>query len=110
MRAEHADLGLAWDGDYDRCFFFDARGDFIEGYYIVGLLAQSFLKKHPGERIVHDPRLTWNTLDVVAAAGGEAGAEQVGARVHQAEDARGRRDLRRRDERAPLFPQVLVRR
>jgi len=71
VRAERADLGLAWDGDYDRCFFFDARGDFIEGYYIVGLLAQSFLKKHPGDRIVHDPRLTWNTLDVVKSAGGE---------------------------------------
>ena len=72
VRAERADLGIAWDGDYDRCFFFDARGEFIEGYYIVGMLAQSFLKKHPGERIVHDPRLTWNTLDVVSAAGGEA--------------------------------------
>jgi phosphomannomutase len=72
VRAEHADLGLAWDGDYDRCFFFDSSGEFIEGYYIVGMLAQSFLKKHPGERIVHDPRLTWNTLDAVAAAGGEA--------------------------------------
>ena len=72
VRAERADLGLAWDGDYDRCFFFDARGDFIEGYYIVGLLAQSFLKKHPGDRIVHDPRLTWNTLDMVATGGGEA--------------------------------------
>jgi phosphomannomutase len=72
VRAERADLGIAWDGDYDRCFFFDARGEFIEGYYIVGMLAQSFLKRHPGERIVHDPRLTWNTLDMVAAAGGEA--------------------------------------
>ena len=71
VRAERADLGLAWDGDYDRCFFFDSRGEFIEGYYLVGLLAQSFLKKHPGERIVHDPRLTWNTLDVVTAAGGK---------------------------------------
>jgi phosphomannomutase len=71
VRAERADLGLAWDGDYDRCFFFDGNGSFIEGYYIVGLLAQNFLKKHPRERIVHDPRLTWNTLDVVAAAGGK---------------------------------------
>jgi len=72
VRAEDADLGLAWDGDYDRCFFFDGDGNFIEGYYIVGLLAQNFLKKHPGERIVHDPRLTWNTLDVVTAGGGKA--------------------------------------
>jgi phosphomannomutase len=72
VRSERADLGIAWDGDYDRCFFFDADGRFIEGYYVVGLLAQTFLQKFPGERIVHDPRLTWNTLDVVAAAGGTA--------------------------------------
>ncbi len=70
--AEKADVGIAWDGDYDRCFFFDGDGVFIEGYYIVGLLAQSFLAKSPGERIVHDPRLTWNTLDVVATGGGVA--------------------------------------
>ena len=61
----NANLGVAWDGDYDRCFFFDENGSFIEGYYIVGLLAKSILKKFPGERIVHDPRLVWNTLDVV---------------------------------------------
>ena len=67
-----ADIGIAWDGDYDRCFFFDGRGQFIEGYYIVGLLAQTFLDQHPGESIVHDPRLTWNTLDMVAAHGGTA--------------------------------------
>lgn len=67
-----ADLGLAWDGDFDRCFFFDGAGRFIEGYYIVGLLAQAFLAKSPGERIVHDPRLTWNTREVIAAGGGEA--------------------------------------
>jgi phosphomannomutase len=69
---EKADLGIAWDGDYDRCFFFDEKGVFIEGYYIVGLLAQTFLDKFPGSRIVHDPRLTWATLDIVAARGGEA--------------------------------------
>ena len=63
---EHqADLGIAWDGDFDRCFLFDEKGQFIEGYYIVGLLAQAFLLKQPGEKIVHDPRLVWNTLDVV---------------------------------------------
>ena len=67
-----ADLGLAWDGDYDRCFFFDELGRFIEGYYVVGLLAQSFLVKSPGDRIVHDPRLVWNTLEVVQQAGGKA--------------------------------------
>ncbi len=67
-----ADLGVAWDGDYDRCFFFDEKGNFIEGYYIVGLLAKSILKKHPGENIVHDPRLVWNTLQVVNKNGGKA--------------------------------------
>jgi phosphomannomutase/phosphomannomutase/phosphoglucomutase len=67
-----ADVGLAWDGDFDRCFFFDENGVFIEGYYLVGLLAEVFLKREPGARIVHDPRLTWNTLDVVATYGGKA--------------------------------------
>ncbi|HEX3838439.1 MAG TPA: phosphomannomutase CpsG [Steroidobacteraceae bacterium] len=65
-----ADVGLAWDGDYDRCFFFDEAGAFIEGYYLVGLLAEVFLKREAGARIVHDPRLTWNTIDVVTRAGG----------------------------------------
>ena len=68
----NADLGVAWDGDYDRCFFTDEKGDFIEGYYIVGLLAKSILKNFPGEKIVHDPRLVWNTLDVVEHSKGVA--------------------------------------
>ena len=72
LRAESADLGVAWDGDYDRCFLFDELGQFIEGYYIVGLLAATFLGRSSGERIVHDPRLTWNTLDLVARGRGEA--------------------------------------
>jgi phosphomannomutase len=63
-------MGVAWDGDFDRCFLFDEKGGFIEGYYIVGLLADAFLRKHPGEKIVHDPRLTWNTIDLVNDAGG----------------------------------------
>lgn len=67
-----ADLGVAWDGDYDRCFFFDENGNFIEGYYIVGLLAKSILIKNPGEKIVHDPRLIWNTLDIVKKYNGIA--------------------------------------
>jgi len=68
---EHgADLGLAWDGDFDRCFLFDAGGRFIEGYYLVGLLAEVMLAKHPGAKIIHDPRLTWNTIQQVRAAGG----------------------------------------
>ncbi len=70
---EHnADLGIAWDGDFDRCFFFDENGRFIEGYYIVGLLGAQMLRQHPGEKIVHDPRLIWNTRDVATQYGGTA--------------------------------------
>jgi phosphomannomutase/phosphomannomutase/phosphoglucomutase len=72
VRSTGADVGLAWDGDYDRCFFFDEQGTFIEGYYLVGLLAEVFLRRERGGRIVHDPRLTWNTIDVVREHGGEA--------------------------------------
>jgi phosphomannomutase len=72
LRAHRADLAVSWDGDYDRCFLFDQQGAFIEGYYIVGLLAESFLRRHPGAAIVHDPRLTWNTLDIVKTYGGRA--------------------------------------
>ncbi len=70
IKEHKADLGISWDGDFDRCFFFDQDGNFIEGYYLVGLLAQAFLDKHPGEKIIYDPRLTWNTQDVVSQAGG----------------------------------------
>lgn len=68
----HADMGIAWDGDFDRCFLFDEKGQFIEGYYIVGLLAQAFLLKQAGEKIVHDPRLVWNTLDIIEKYNGIA--------------------------------------
>jgi len=70
VREHGADFGVAWDGDFDRCFFFDERGEFIEGYYIVGLIAQMLLAMNPGAAIVHDPRLTWNTLAQVADSGG----------------------------------------
>ena len=70
VREHGADFGLAWDGDFDRCFFFDDRGDFIEGYYLVGLLARCLLAREPRGRVIHDPRLTWNTVDMVQAAGG----------------------------------------
>ena len=73
-----AAFGVAWDGDFDRCFLFDERGEFIEGYYIVGLLAEALLAKHPGEKIIHDPRLTWNTIDVVKASGGVAIQSKTG--------------------------------
>ncbi len=65
-----AALGIAWDGDFDRCFLFDEQGQFIEGYYIVGLLAEAFLAREPGAKIIHDPRLTWNTIAMVEQAGG----------------------------------------
>ena len=71
VREHGANLGIGWDGDFDRCFFYDESGEFIEGYYLVGLLAQAFLKREPGTRIVHDPRLTWNTVDIVKQLGGE---------------------------------------
>ena len=72
LRKHGADLAISWDGDYDRCFLFDEHGGFIEGYYIVGLLASVFLAREAGGRVVHDPRLTWNTLDIVKVAGGQA--------------------------------------
>jgi len=70
VRTHGADLGVAWDGDYDRCFFFDEKGEFIEGYYIVGLLAEALLRNRPGERILHDPRLVWNTIEIVREMSG----------------------------------------
>jgi phosphomannomutase len=70
IRRHGADFGIAWDGDFDRCFFFDETGGFIEGYYIVGLLASVLLRGHAGGKVVHDPRLTWNTIEVVHASGG----------------------------------------
>jgi phosphomannomutase len=73
-----ADMGIAWDGDFDRCFLFDEQGRFIEGYYIVGLLAEAFLQKEPGARIVHDPRLVWNTVEQVEENGGEAVQTKAG--------------------------------
>src|SRR6187402_742247 len=76
--AHKADLGIAWDGDFDRCFLFDETGAFTEGYYIVGLLAEAFLLKNPGAKIIHDPRLTWNTLDIAQKNGGRAIQSKTG--------------------------------
>ena len=78
VRAHGADLGVAWDGDFDRCFFFDENGTFIPGEYIVGLLATAFLEKHPGEKIVHDPRVVLNSRDMIARAGGRAVQARTG--------------------------------
>ena len=76
--ANGAGLGIAWDGDFDRCFFFDEQGRFIEGYYIVGLLADAFLVRQKNARIIHDPRLTWNTIDIVEKAGGQTVMSKTG--------------------------------
>ena len=70
VRKTGADLGIAWDGDFDRCFLFDENAEFIEGYYIVGLLAEVFLLKEPGAKIMYDPRLTWNTEAILERDGG----------------------------------------
>ncbi|WP_026225147.1 phosphomannomutase/phosphoglucomutase [Teredinibacter turnerae] len=78
VKESGADLGIAWDGDFDRCFFFDEKGNFIEGYYVVGLLAEAFIQKYPGAKIVHDPRLTWNTIDIVQAGGGRPVMSKTG--------------------------------
>ncbi|MFM1896474.1 MAG: hypothetical protein RLZZ385_1548 [Pseudomonadota bacterium] len=76
--ANKADIGIAWDGDFDRCFFFDENARFIEGYYIVGLLAQAFLQHQPGSKVIHDPRLTWNTIQIAAENGGVAIQSKTG--------------------------------
>ncbi|MEI7376854.1 phosphomannomutase CpsG [Dickeya chrysanthemi] len=78
VREHQADFGVAFDGDFDRCFLFDHQGRFIEGYYIVGLLAESFLNKTPGATIIHDPRLTWNTVDIVTRQGGNPVMSKTG--------------------------------
>lgn len=78
VKEHNADMGIAWDGDFDRCFFWDEKGNFIEGYYIVGLLGLELLKQHPGAKILHDPRLTWNTQELVKEAGGVPVMAQTG--------------------------------
>jgi len=78
VMANGADFGIAWDGDFDRCFFFDERGRFVEGYYLVGLLASVLLRGEAAGRVVHDPRLTWNTIEVVKASGGVSVLSKAG--------------------------------
>ncbi|MEO7453578.1 MAG: phosphomannomutase [Fimbriimonadales bacterium] len=70
MQSGNYDFGVAWDGDYDRCFFFDEKGNFVDGYYMVGLLVQDTLESYPGATIIHDPRCIWNTLDICERLGG----------------------------------------
>ncbi len=78
VRNHHADIGIAWDGDFDRCFFFDQHGDFVEGYYIVGLLAEAFLQKNAHETIIYDPRVYWNTEAIIAECGGRGVKSKTG--------------------------------
>ncbi len=78
VRTHRADFGIAWDGDFDRCFFFDADGRFIEGYYLVGLLAKALLARNPGGKVIHDPRLVWNTIEMVEEAGGQPVMSKTG--------------------------------
>jgi phosphomannomutase len=78
IKQHNADFGIAWDGDFDRCFLFDGAGRFIEGYYIVGLLGAQMLQQHPGEKIVHDPRLVWNTQEMAKLNGGIAIQSKAG--------------------------------
>jgi len=78
VKAEKADFGVAFDGDFDRCFFFDETGQFVPGEYVVGLLASIFLEKEAGARIVHDPRVIWNTQDIVAHKDGIAVQSKTG--------------------------------
>src|SRR3989339_259880 len=78
VRDHEAVVGLAWDGDFDRCFFFDEQGNFVEGYYLVGFIAAALLAAQPGAAIIHDPRLTWNTIDMVREAGGRPVMSKTG--------------------------------
>lgn len=78
VRAAGADIGLAWDGDFDRCFFFDETGAFLDGEYVVALIAQAALDREPGAAVVHDPRVIWATTETVSAAGGRAVASKTG--------------------------------
>ena len=94
VRQHNADIGIAWDGDFDRCFLFDESGSFIDGEYIVGLLAAAFLAREPGAKIVHDPRVIWNTQDIVTEIGGEAVVSRTGhalikARMREVDAAYG---------------------
>ncbi len=78
VRQAGADFGVAWDGDFDRCFLFDAEGGFVDGEYVVALLAEAVLAGEPGATIVHDPRVVFATTGAVARAGGRAAVSRTG--------------------------------
>ena len=102
IKESKADFGIAWDGDFDRCFFFDQNGRFIEGYYMVGLLASSFLDREPGAAIAYDPRLTWNTEAIVQEAGGRPIMSKTGHALRLRFERKTR--FMGGNERSPLFP------
>ncbi len=107
---EKADIGIAWDGDADRCFFIDGSGEFIAGDFVTALLAEAFLLKHPGAKIVYDVRASYAVKDIVAKYGGDVADEPRRPRLLQAPHARGGRHLRRRGHRPLLLPRQLLRR
>jgi phosphomannomutase len=78
VQAEGADLGIAWDGDADRCFFIDDTGEFVPGDLVTALIAQTMLERHPGATVVYDLRASWAVRDVVHEAGGTALENRVG--------------------------------
>ena len=104
VKDHEAAVGLAWDGDFDRCFFFDEQGTFIEGYYLVGFIAAALLAHQPGAAIIHDPRLTWNTIDMVREAGGRPVMSKTGHAFIKARMRARKRPLRRGDVGPPLLP------
>ena len=108
VKAEKADFGVAFDGDFDRCFFFDETGQFVPGEYVVGLLASIFLEKEAGAKIVHDPRVVWNTQDIVAQKGGIAVQSKTGHAFIKQTMRSHRGGLRRRDVGAPLLPRLCL--
>ena len=76
--ADRADIGIAWDGDADRCFFIDGSGDFIAGDFVTALLAEAFLRKSPGQKVIYDVRASYAVKDTVARFGGSALMNRVG--------------------------------
>ena len=108
--AEKADIGIAWDGDADRCFFIDGTGEFISGDFITALLAEAFLLKAPGATIIYDLRASYAVKDIVGGLWRHGADEPRRPRVHQAADARVERDLRRRGHGPLLLPRQLLRR
>ena len=105
---EGADLGVAYDGDADRCFFVDDTGEFVPGDFVTALLAESILEKEPGGKVIYDVRASWAVPETIERAGGEAADQPGRPRVHQAPHAQGGRRLRRRGLGALLLPRLLA--